>query len=226
MLKKSEYITSKTVRRITSLFWVITLLMFLVEPSASQEDNQQTGDLNQNTQNTNSTVNSNNVTNSSTVQNVGAGSGKPAPVTTAISPSLMSQGPESCLISRGAGLQLDILGFSGGTYVQDQECNMRRDAKVLKDLGMSIAAVARMCQNQGNWKAMFMAGTPCPILVGGKMVFGKNALLVMKRNPELHIPDYESEEDKYNSLLGIGQNNEETSDLDSISISERFRNTE
>ena len=128
---------------------------------------------------------------------------------------------------------MDILGLSGGGYKQDEECNRRKDAKVLKDLGMSIAAVARMCQNLENWKAMFSAGTPCPVLVNGKMIFGKNALIAMKRRPELYIPDYDERtkfgklknQKTYNSLLGIGVtiDEEETIDGGGLSVSERFR---
>jgi hypothetical protein len=135
----------------------------------------------------------------------------------------MSSGQDTCLRSIGGGLQVDVLGLSGGRYVQDEECNRRRDSKVLKDLGMSIAAVSRMCQNQDNWTAMFSAGTPCPILVNGRMVFGKNAFIAMKNNPTLFIPDYEEKETHYNQLLGIGVEVNEESTSDNLSISERFR---
>lgn len=197
------------------------LLLLLFSVSVYASDSQQNGDLNNNTQD--STVNSHNVTTSTTTQNVGAGAGKPSPVNTAISPSLMSSGQDTCLRSLGGGLQVDVLGLSGGRYVQDEECNRRRDSKVLKDLGMSIAAVSRMCQNQDNWTAMFSAGTPCPILVNGRMVFGKNAFIAMKNNPTLFIPDYEKKETHYNQLLGIGVEVNEESTSDNLSISERFR---
>lgn len=197
------------------------LLLLLFSVSVYASDNQQNGDLNSNTQD--STVNSHNTTTSKTTQNIGAGSGKPSPVNTAISPSLMSSGQDTCLRSIGGGLQVDVLGLSGGRYVQDEECNRRRDSKVLKDLGMSIAAVSRMCQNQDNWTAMFSAGTPCPILVNGRMVFGKNAFIAMKNNPTLFIPDYEEKETHYNQLLGIGVEVNEESTSDNLSISERFR---
>ncbi len=197
------------------------LLLLLFSVSVYASDSQQNGDLNNNTQD--STVNSHNNTTSTTTQNIGAGSGKPSPVNTAISPSLMSSGQDTCLRSIGGGLQVDVLGLSGGRYVQDEECNRRRDSKVLKDLGMSIAAVSRMCQNQDNWTAMFSAGTPCPILVNGRMVFGKNAFIAMKNNPTLFIPDYEEKETHYNQLLGIGVEVNEESTSDNLSISERFR---
>jgi hypothetical protein len=112
------------------------------------------------------------------------------PVGSAIAPSLMSSGMDSCLMSRNGGIQVFSIGASAGSYIQDEECNRRRDAKVLKDLGMTVPAIALMCQNENNWMAMFTAGTPCPILVNGRLVAGRSAYLVMKQNPELHIPNY------------------------------------
>jgi hypothetical protein len=199
----------------------VRLLLLLFSVSVYASDSQQNGDLNNNTQD--STVNSNNVTTSTTTQNVGAGAGKPNPVNTAISPSLMSSGQDTCLRSASAGMQIDVLGINGGRYVQDEECNRRKDSKVLKDMGMSIAAVSRMCQNNNNWTAMFIAGTPCPILVNGRMVFGKNAFIAMKNNPTLFIPDYEDKETHYNQLLGIGVTIDEEDTSDNLSVSERFR---
>ena len=179
-------------------------------------DNSQEGDLNSNTQNSNN--------NNRSTTNIGAGAGSPTPVMTAIAPSLMSSGSDTCLQSRGTGVQLLDIGVSRGAYKQDEECNRRRDAKVFKDLGMVLPAVSRMCQNESNWKAMFQAGTPCPILVGGKMVFGKRAVLAMRNQPMVYIPDYLKEQNYYDTVLGIGVTNEtdETNGND-ISISERFR---
>ena len=146
-------------------------------------DNTQNGDLNSNTQNSNN--------NNRSTTNIGAGSGSPTPVATAIAPSLMSSGSDTCLQSRGTGVQLLDIGVSRGAYKQDEECNRRRDAKVFKDLGMILPTVSWMCQNESNWNAMFTAGTPCPILVSGKMVFGKRAVLAMRNQPKIYIPDYE-----------------------------------
>lgn len=184
-------------------------------PEEVEPNNQQNGDLNSNTQNSNN--------NNRSTTNIGAGAGAPTPVNTAIAPSLMSSGSDSCLQSRSAGAQLIDIGISGGQYKQDKECNRRRDAKVFKDLGMTVAAVSRMCQNDDNWSAMFLSGTPCPILANGRMVFGKNAVLIMKNNPDVYIPDYNTKKEFYNTILGIGATNESQEKANSISISERFR---
>lgn len=176
-----------------------------------------------------STVDSYNTTNDSskTTINNGAGAGGGMPVYSATAPSLMSSGSDSCLTSYSAGAQLFDFGFTGGRYKQDEQCNMRRDAKVLKDMGMTIAAISRMCQRVENWKAMFTSGSPCPIMVNGKLTFGRAATMAMRQNPAVYIPDYEDNENYYDTILGIGNENEktDTSESDTRSVSERFRSS-
>lgn len=181
-------------------------------------DNTQEGDLNSNTQ-----VGGNNVEgsyNSSKTYNGAGSSGMP--VNTAISPSLMSSGTESCLQSVTGGVQLVGLGLSSGKYMQDTECNRRRDSITLSNMGMKVAAVSLMCQNPNVWRAMFMSATPCPIIKSGKLVVGRNALLEIKQNPELHIVDYSDNKDYYDNILGVGSN--DTTEVEStVSVSDRFR---
>ena len=200
-----------------------TNLVFLLLVSNivfAQESNTQTGDLNTNTQN--STVSSNNTTNSKTYNGAGASG---MPVTSTISPSLMSSGNDSCLRSTVGGVQLAIIGVSAGKYYQDLECNRRKDAKTLRELGMSVASVSLMCQKLQVWMAMFVAGTPCPVLANSKLIVGKNAYLVMRKNPQFYIPDYDGNEDFYNTLLGIG-NEVQSDESTTLSISERFRTSD
>jgi len=181
----------------------------------------QDGSLNSNTQN--SSVNSNNNTNSKTYN--GAGSSGMPPYS-AIAPTYMSTGPETCFRGNSQALQLPTIGLSRGSYKEDPNCNRRRDAKILSDLGMKVAAVARMCQEPGVWRAMFISGTPCPIMQSGKLVVGKRAYLALKQRPELHIPDYKKQKDWYNKVLSIGETqNEQATDTDSRSISERYRSS-
>ena len=189
-------------------------------------DNAQEGSLNT-YHGSNSTTNSNNNTQDDSVSNTynGAGSSSEIPVGSAITPSYMSNGMDTCLKGTGGSLQTVGVGFSSGTYDVDPECNRRRDAKVLADLGMKVSAVARMCQSTDVWKAMFISGTPCPILSNGKLVVGKRAMLVMKRQPETYIPDYSKKtKDWYNNVLNIG--GEDTDEEDTIiSISAKFRSS-
>ena len=181
-------------------------------------ENNQEGDLNSNTQ-----VNGDNVDNSYNTNKTYNGAGSSGmPVNTAISPSLMSNGTESCLQSVTGGLQLIGVGVSTGKYMQDTECNRRRDSITLSNMGMKVAAISLMCQNPSVWRAMFMSATPCPITKGGKLVVGRNALLEIKRNPELHITDYSDNKELYDNLLGV--DTDDTPEVESAtSVSSRFR---
>ncbi len=189
-------------------------------------DNAQEGSLNT-YHGESSTTNSNNVTTDTSTSNTynGAGSSSEIPVGSAVTPSYMSNGMDTCLKGSGNSLQTVGVGFSKGGYEVDPNCDRRRDAKLLSDLGMKVAAVARMCEAIEVWKSMFLSGTPCPILSNGKLVVGKRAMLVMKRQPETYIPDYNKDtKDWYNTILNIGGETVDEED-DIISVSAKFRST-
>lgn len=186
---------------------------------------EQEGSLN--TNNENSTVNSNNVTTDESTTNTyqGAGAASKIPVGSAISPSMQSSGMETCLKAAGSSIQTVGFGWSSGKYVLDKDCTRRRDAALLDKFNMKVAAISMMCQSVDVWKAMFSAGTPCPVTIGGKLVAGRRSYLVMMQNPELHIPDYGPDtKDYYNTMLNIGaeQTDEES---DNRSISDMFRSS-
>ncbi len=189
-------------------------------------DNAQEGSLNT-YHGESSTTNSNNSTEDKSVSNTynGAGSSSEIPVGSAITPSYMSNGMDTCLKGSGGSLQTVGVGFSSGSYEVDPNCDRRRDAKLLADLGMKVAAVARMCEAVEVWRSMFLSGTPCPILSNGKLVVGKRAVLIMKRQPETYIPDYNKDtKDWYNTILNIGGETVDEED-DIISVSAKFRST-
>jgi len=198
----------------------VAFSLLLLSSLALGNTSTQEGDLNNNYQG--ATVDSNNETTSHTNQYNGSGSSADKiPVNTAVAPSLMSGGNDSCLQSTSGGVQSTVVGFSSGKYIQDEECNRRKDAAVLKNLGMSVAAVARMCQAVEVWESMFNSGTPCPLTVNGKLVVGKAAFIMMRREPEMFIPNYKDKQEYYDMVLG-GSSDEET-DSSSGTISERFR---
>lgn len=199
------------------LYAAATLLLAAL---AAQAQNEQNGDLNTNNQD--STVNSNNSTTNTSKTYNGAGSSSQMPVYSAIAPSLMSSGNDTCLKSKSGGAQFVMIGITAGQYIQDKECNRRKDAKTLKELGMSIAAVSLMCQEETVWMAMFTSGTPCPLLVNGKLVVGRAAMMAMRKSPEVFIPDYKRNKPFYDVVLNIGEDDAE--EIDSgVSISERYR---
>lgn len=204
----------------------LLLLLLISSYSFAQQDStsSQTGDLNTNKQ---GTIDSNNTTTTNTNQYNGAGSASEIPVASAVAPSLMSGGQDSCLKSVSGGLSSLHFGVSQGKYVLDEECNRRKDAQMLFTLNMKIAAITRMCQSNDIWLSMFESGTPCPLIINGKAVVGKNAYLMMKKNPKLWVRGYEENKDFFKVALGInGENSEaKTTDKDNggKSISERFR---
>tara|TARA_R100001440_G_scaffold16970_2_gene28751 strand:- start:537 stop:1160 length:624 start_codon:yes stop_codon:yes gene_type:complete len=193
----------------------------------SGNTSSQQGDLNTNQQG--ATVDSNNNTTTNTNQYNGAGSASEIPVASAVAPSLMSGGQDSCLKSVSGGVSTLQIGISSGKYELDEDCNRRKDAQMLFTLNMKIAAITRMCQSDDNWLSMFESGTPCPLVVNGKVVAGKNAYLMMKRKPTLFVRGYEDNKEYFDVALGIngengnGNEKEDTSDKP---VSERFRTTE
>jgi len=233
---------------------IILLLLPLASFAADEAvmdnvDSSNTQDGSLNTSTVGSTVSSNNQSEDRSVSNTynGAGSSSEMPVGSAIAPSYMSNGIETCLQGQGSSLQTGLVGLTRGNYKADEDCNRRRDAKMLSDLGMKVAAISRMCEDVEVWKSMFLSGTPCPMLNGGRLVVGKRAFLLMKRQPETYIPDYGSvkmlrkwshEEEEwlreprftakqswYNDLLANGDFDENQNADNSESVSARYRSS-
>lgn len=201
------------------------LILFVV--ASSTFANQQDGSLNtyngdESNYNSNNTTTTTDESTSNTYN--GAGSSSEIPVGSAITPTYMSNSIETCLQGSGSSLQTVLIGWSRGKFKADPDCNRRRDAKLLSELGMKVAAVARMCQdNPPVWKSMFISGTPCPILKNSRLVVGKKAFLAMKMNPGIYIPDYEENSVWYDAILNIGETDEQETSTESIS--DMFRST-
>ena len=85
------------------------------------------------------------------------------PPPSAISPQF-STGSNSdlCTIGVAGAVQTQILGISAGTTFTEENCIRLKNAKVLYDMGMKVAAVSVMCQDTKVFDAMMHAGTPCP----------------------------------------------------------------
>ena len=108
--------------------------------------------------NTTTTNSTNNNTNTKTAVNSSS------------APAMSVYGQDSCVIPLAAGVT--VIGFSGtfGSYYVDPNCERRKSVSVLAKLGMKVAAISLMCQDENVWEAMMNAGTPCPIdgLIGEK----------------------------------------------------------
>lgn len=85
-----------------------------------------------------------------------------SPPPTAVSPSINSANSDLCTIGVAGAVQTQILGISAGMVFTEENCLRLKNAKVLYDMGMKVAAVSVMCQDPGVFDAMMNAGTPCP----------------------------------------------------------------
>ena len=103
-----------------------------------------------------------------------------SPPATAVSPSFNVLNNDLCTVGIGGAVQTQILGISGGTMIRDMNCERLKLAKNLFDMGMKVAAVATLCQDDRVFTAMMNAGTPCP--VDGKI--GEEAKKVWDASPD------------------------------------------
>lgn len=85
------------------------------------------------------------------------------PVPSAIAPSMSAFSQDVCGIPVSGAVSSTVIGFSGGSIYTDANCERIKLAKTLNDLGLKVAAVATLCQDQRIWEAMMQSGTPCPI---------------------------------------------------------------
>ena len=78
-------------------------------------------------------------------------------------PAMSVYGQDSCVIPLAAGIT--VIGFSGtfGSYYVDPNCERRKSVAVLSKLGMKVAAISLMCQDENVWLAMASSSTYCPI---------------------------------------------------------------
>jgi len=104
-------------------------------------------------------------TSNSTVTTTGTNSTTvKSPPPSAISPSINNSNADLCTMGVSGAVQTQILGISAGKTVRDMNCERLKLSKTMYDMGMKVAAVSIMCQDQRVFDAMEMAGTPCPYL--------------------------------------------------------------
>ena len=202
--------------------WRLLALLFFA--SASLANNQE-GSLN-NYHGSNSVANSNNTTTDKSTSNTynGAGSSSEMPVGSAISPTFMSNGSDTCLKGTAGSLQTVAVGFSSGGYELDQDCVRLKYSRMLSTLGLKVAAVSMLCQSVEVYRSMLLAGSPCPFINNGRLVAGKRGLMLIKQNPELYIPDYKESRKYYDGILQIGKVSKDVEE-DYISISDKYRSS-
>ena len=104
-----------------------------------------------------------------------------SPPPSAIAPSMMSYSQDLCTTGQSGAVQTQIIGLSAGRTVRDQNCERMKLSKTLYDMGMRVAAVSLLCQDTRVFRAMEMAGTPCPFMG----LIGEEARAAWTENVEL-----------------------------------------
>jgi hypothetical protein len=149
-----------------------------VNKNENVNKSESTSQSNVKTENTNTNINRNeNFTKSETTVK--------APPASAIAPMISTYSQDVCVSGVSGAVQTQVLGLSAGKAVRDMNCERLKLSKTLYDMGMKVAAVSMMCQDERVFKAMEMAGTPCPYM--GKI--GKEATEQWAGNKE-ERPDF------------------------------------
>ena len=102
-----------------------------------------------------------------------------SPPPTAVAPGITSMNSDLCAVGVSGAAQTQILGIAIGSTFVDKNCERLKLSKTLYDMGMKVAAVATLCQDERVFTAMMNAGTPCP--VDGKI--GEQAREIWEANP-------------------------------------------
>lgn len=113
-----------------------------------------------------------------------------SPPPTAVAPAVTTINNDVCATAASGAVQTQILGISMGGTTRDMNCERIKLSKNLYDMGMKVAAVAALCQDDRVFQAMLDAGTPCP--VQGKI--GEQAREIWKKRGK--IKDDDTIEDK------------------------------
>lgn len=141
-----------------------------------------TRNYNYNTDTSTSTSTSTSTNNSSSNSNSNSNSTTRviSPPPTAIAPAITSINSDLCTVGASGAVQTQILGISFGATTTDKNCERLKLANNLYNMGMKVAAVSTLCQDERVFTAMANAGTPCP--VDGKI--GAEARAIWEAEPD------------------------------------------
>jgi hypothetical protein len=116
------------------------------------------------TESTNNNTNTSTSTSNNTNRNVSESTSTvKSPPPTAVAPAVTSINNDVCAVVASGAVQTQIFGISMGGTLRDMNCERIKLAKNLFDMGMKVAAVATLCQDERVFAAMIAAGTPCPV---------------------------------------------------------------
>jgi len=156
---------------------------------STSDSNVKTDNKNVNENNSKSDNTNRNINESNSTQTINQNVRSKAPPASAIAPSIMSYSQDLCTVGRSGAFQGQVFGFSTGRTVTDTNCERLKLSKYLYDTGMKVASVSILCQDPRVFKAMEMAGTPCPYQ--GKI--GKEASMAWADNASRR-PDAKDQE--------------------------------
>ena len=105
---------------------------------------------------------------------------------TASAPNIIINNQDVCKTGISGAAQSAWFGISMGKTIEDKNCERLKLARSLYGMGMKVASVSLLCQDKRVFKAMEMAGTPCPI--DGKI--GQAAKVLWDKEP-YRRPDYQ-----------------------------------
>ena len=186
--------TSNVTSNITQTQDVTNTSTSTVNSTANNTNLSTNNNNNVNTSTSSSTVNTENINvnnNTNTSQNVNTSTStsnatqkvtqriKTAPPS-AVAPSIMSYSQDLCTTGASAAVQTQIFGISSGRSVRDENCERLKNSKALYDMGMKVAAVALLCQDEKVFRAMEQSGSPSPY----KGKIGAEAQKAWDENPE------------------------------------------
>ena len=146
-----------------------------VDPIITQSTSDSTS-----TSNSNSTSVSTQNSNSNTTTNGSTTTKVISPPPTAVAPAVTIINSDVCAVGYSGAAQTQILGISFGGATTDKNCERLKLARGIYDMGMKVAAVSIMCQDERVFSAMMNAGTPCP--VDGKI--GEQAKEIWNSDPD------------------------------------------
>jgi hypothetical protein len=197
----------------SSLFVLgLILILIFIGAAANATDNSVSNQTNTSGSNTSisggytSTTNnsySGGQTNTTTNATTNTTKNSKIPVGTATAPSMSSYSQDLCIVGVSGGVQVTGVGFSGGTYVTDENCERMKLSKLLYDFNMRVAAIAILCQDDRVFSAMDMSGTPCPF--EGKIAGEAQA---QWKKYDIERPDYDKYVEKLKRRAAIDNQKE------------------
>jgi hypothetical protein len=136
---------------------ICVLFVMAISPAMAQSDPIVTESTNTNNSTSTSTSNNTNRSYSDSTSTV------KSPPPTAVAPAVTTINNDVCALAASGAVQTQIFGISMGGTMRDMNCERIKLSKNLFDMGMKVAAVATLCQDERVFAAMIAAGTPCPV---------------------------------------------------------------